>query len=188
MNRLKEIMEANRAFLDDRKYEEYRATKYPDKKMVVFSCMDTRLTHMLPEAMGLRNGDAKIIKNAGAVIMHPFGSVMRSIIVAIYELGAEEVFVVGHHGCGMANVDTQGIIQKMKRAGISEAVMDTLRHSGIDLNQWLHGFDCVELSVQESVGLIRNHPLIPDGVRIHGLVMSPDTGEIDVLIDGNESE
>lgn len=187
MNRLNEIMNANRQFLDQERFKEYTSTKYPDKKMVVFSCMDTRLTHMLPEAMGLKNGDAKIIKNAGALIMHPFGSVMRSIVVAIYELGAEEVYVVGHHGCGMSNVDTNGIIGKMQSAGITNEVMDTLRYSGIDLNQWLHGFDCVELSVQDSVDLIRNHPLIPKHIKVHGLVMHPETGEIDLLIDGSEA-
>ena len=71
-------------------------------KMVIISCMDTRLVELLPKAMNMRNGDVKIIKVAGAVISHPFGSIMRSILVAVYELGADEVCVVGHHDCGMA--------------------------------------------------------------------------------------
>lgn len=41
--------------------------------------MDTRLLELLPKAMGLKNGDAKIVKNAGAVISHPFGGVMKYI-------------------------------------------------------------------------------------------------------------
>ena len=47
--------------------------------------MDTRLTELLPRSMNLRNGDAKIIKSAGAVVTHPFGGIMRSIIIAVYE-------------------------------------------------------------------------------------------------------
>ncbi len=186
MSKLKEIMKSNEKFIEDRAYEPLKASKYPFKKMVVFSCMDTRLTHMLPTAMGLKNGDAKIIKNAGAVIMHPFGSIMRSIVVAIYELGAKEVFVVGHYGCGMSNVDTEGIIGKIRSSGISKDVIDTLWHSGIDLNHWLHGFDCVEASIQESVEMIKNHPLVNESIKVHGLVMDPDTGKIDILIDGDD--
>ena len=53
--------------------------------------MDTRLTELLPAALGIKNGDVKIIKNAGGTITHPFGSAMRSLLVAIYELGIREV-------------------------------------------------------------------------------------------------
>ena len=68
--------------------------------------MDTRLTELLPKAMNLKNGDAKIIKSAGAVITHPFGGIMRSLIIAVYELQADEVYIVGHHDCGMSSIDT----------------------------------------------------------------------------------
>ena len=63
--------------------------RYPDKKMVILSCMDTRLIELLPKAMNLKNGDAKIVKNAGAIVTQPFGNVMRSILVALYKLKAE---------------------------------------------------------------------------------------------------
>jgi carbonic anhydrase len=184
MSRLKEIIANNEVFVATDQHKSYKATKYPDKKMVVFSCMDTRLTHMLPAAMGLKNGDAKIIKNAGALIMHPFGSIMRSMVVAVHELGAEEIFVVGHYGCGMNNVDTDHIVKKMHDAGISISVIETLKHAGIDVHQWLHGFDCIEVSINETVQMIRNHPLIPDAIQVHGLVIDPETGKVDVLIDG----
>ena len=61
--------------------------------------MDTRLTELLPAALGIKNGDVKIIKNAGAIISHPFGSVIRSLLVAIYELGVYEVMIFGHTDC-----------------------------------------------------------------------------------------
>lgn len=184
MNRLEEILEHNKVFVKNKDYEFYSATKYPYKKVVIFSCMDTRLTNLLPEALNLKNGDAKIIKNAGAVIMHPFGSIMRSIIVAIYELKAEEVLVIGHHGCGMSSVDTSGMIDKMLESGITKETLSTLKYAGIDLNNWLHGFDCVNDSVKESVHSIKNHPLIPESVNVHGLIMNPETGAVDVIING----
>lgn len=184
MRRLEDILEFNKQFLEKKDYESFKSTKYPYKKMIVFSCMDTRLTQLLPKAMNLNNGDAKIIKNAGATIMHPFGSIMRSIIVAIYELGAEEVFVVGHHECGMSSVNPTAMIEQMKEKGITEETLKTIKYSGIDLNNWLHGFDCVIESVKESVDKIKNHPLIPESVVVHGLIMDPETGELDLIVNG----
>ena len=79
---LEEILEFNKKFVENRGYEKYITNKYPDKKIAILSCMDTRLTELLPAALGIHNGDVKIIKNAGAVISHPFGSVIRSLLVA----------------------------------------------------------------------------------------------------------
>ena len=73
-----EIMEYNRKFVENKGYEPYLTSKYPDKKLAILTCMDTRLLELLPAALGIKNGDAKIIKNAGGVIVHPYGSVVRS--------------------------------------------------------------------------------------------------------------
>ena len=86
-----EILKFNQEFVANKDYEKYITTKYPDKKIAILSCMDTRLTELLPAALGIKNGDVKMIKNAGGIISHPFGSVIRSLLVAIYELGVTEV-------------------------------------------------------------------------------------------------
>src|SRR5690349_24142232 len=101
---LSEIMEYNASFVRAKEYEPFLTDRFPDKKLVVLTCMDTRLVELLPRALGVRNGDIKLIKNAGAIVSHPFGSVMRSILVVVYELGAAEVAVIGHHGCGMTGL------------------------------------------------------------------------------------
>ena len=82
-----QIIEFNKTFVAQKGYEKYLTDKYPDKKLAVLSCMDTRLTELLPAALGLKNGDAKILRNAGALITEPFGSIMRSILVSIYTKG-----------------------------------------------------------------------------------------------------
>lgn len=146
--------------------------------------MDTRLTDLLPKAMNFKNGDAKIIKNAGASVLHPFGSIMRSIIVAIYEFGVDEVLVVGHHGCGMCNLDTQNLIDKIIDKGVAVDTIDTLSNSGINVKKWLHGFESVNESIIDSVNMIKKHPLTPDNIIVHGLVIDPDTGKIDIVING----
>lgn len=91
---IKEMLEFNKKFVEDKKYEQYKTSKYPDKKIAILSCMDTRLTELLPAALGIKNGDVKIIKNAGGVVTHPFGSVVRSLLVAIFELGVEEIMAM----------------------------------------------------------------------------------------------
>lgn len=90
-----ELLSFNRSFVESKGYEKYITDKYPDKKIAIVTCMDTRLTELLPAALGIRNGDVKMIKNAGGTINHPFGSAMRSLLVAIYELGVKEVMIIG---------------------------------------------------------------------------------------------
>ena len=153
--------------------------------MVILTCMDARLTELLPKAMNIKNGDAKIIKDAGATVIHPFGGVMRSILVAVYEFGAEDVFVVGHHGCGMSNLDTKSLVNKMIDRGIREETLSTLRNAGINVERWLHGFESVEESIKESVKMIKEHPLFPKGVKVHGLIMCPETGKVEVVVNGD---
>jgi carbonic anhydrase len=181
MEKLDEILEFNQKFVEEKAYEPYITSKFPNKKLVILSCMDTRLTELLPRALNLKNGDVKLIKNAGAVVSHPFGSVMRSIIVAVYELGADEVFVIGHHGCGMGSLDAVETKKKMKSQGISEDTLHTLAYAGVNLDKWLARIDSIPNSVKESVEMIRNHPLIPNSVKVHGLVIDPETGKLDLV-------
>lgn len=131
--KLDKILKFNRDFIENKEYEKYETSKHPDKKIVILSCMDTRLTNLLPKAMNLKNGDAKIIKNAGATVLHPFGSIMRSIIVAIYEFEVDEVLIIGHQGCGMCNLDTQNLLDKIVKKGIPNETINILSNSGIDI-------------------------------------------------------
>jgi carbonic anhydrase len=185
MSKLEEIIDYNRKFVENKEYEEYVTTKIPKKKIAILSCMDTRLTELLPKAMNIKNGDAKIIKDAGATVMHPFGGVMRSILVAVYEFGTEDVFVIGHHGCGMSNLDTKSLVNKMINRGIKEETICTLNNAGVNVEKWLHGFESVEESINESVRMIKNHPLFPKNVKVHGLIMSPETGGLEVVVNGD---
>ncbi|HSU80365.1 MAG TPA: carbonic anhydrase [Candidatus Angelobacter sp.] len=182
MGKIDEILEFNQQFVEEKAYEPYITSKFPNKKIVILSCMDTRLTELLPKALNLKNGDVKLIKNAGAVITHPFGSVMRSILVAVYDLGADEVFVIGHHGCGMGSLNPEETKKKMLSRGISEDTLHTLTYAGVDLDQWFARIDSIPNSVKETVELIKNHPLMPDSAKVHGLVIDPETGKLDLVV------
>ncbi|UOR10399.1 beta-class carbonic anhydrase [Halobacillus amylolyticus] len=181
MSVMDSILAYNKQFVKNKEYERYETTKFPDKKMVILTCMDTRLLELLPRAMDLNNGDAKIIKNAGAIISDPFGNTMRSIIVALYELQADEVAVIGHYGCGMTGLKSEPIIEKALEQGMDPSSLDDLNYAGVDVEKWLQGFEDVEENVRNSVDIIRRHPFLPANTPVHGLAISPETGELTVV-------
>lgn len=184
MTELQKILAHNREFVESGAYEGFLTNKYPERKLAVLSCMDTRMVELLPAALGLRNGDVKLIKNAGAVVTHPWGSVMRSLLVAVFELRVEEIMVVAHYDCGMRGLNADAFLDKAHQQGIPDVRIDTLRHAGIDLNGWLTGFSDVEDSVRHTVDVIKQHPLMPKHIAVHGLVIHPTTGKLTVVVDG----
>ena len=181
---IEELLAYNLQFVEAKRYEQYAASKYTNKKLAILTCMDTRLVELLPAALGLRNGDVKIIKNAGGVVTNPFGSVIRSLLVAIIELGVEEIMVIGHTDCGVQHIDSESMIAHMKQRGVSQASIDLMKYCGIDFERWLAGFDTVEQSVTDTVNTIRNHPLMPRDVRIGGYVIDTETGELSTVCKG----
>ena len=176
-----QIIEFNKQFVDSKGYEPYVTDKYPDKRLAVLSCMDTRLTELLPAALGLKNGDAKVIKNAGGLVISPFDSAMRSLVVAVYELGVEEIMVVAHSNCGACHMSFSHFHEQMTARGITDETLDTIRHSGIDLDSWLEGFKDTPESVRKTVETIKTHPLMPRGITVRGFIIDSVTGALDEI-------
>lgn len=175
---LADIVAHNARFVEERAWERFRTDKYPDKKLAIVSCMDTRLTELLPAALGLKNGDAKIIKVAGAEVANPFGSVMRSLIIAVCELGVEDIMIVAHSGCGAQHMSGAAMVADMQRLGVDDEHIRIARCCGVDFDRWLAGFGDVEETVRRSVAIVRNHPVMPPHVRVWGFVMDSETGAL----------
>ena len=178
---IEEILRHNREFVAQKGYEKFATSKYPDKKIAIVTCMDTRLVELLPAALGLRNGDVKIIKNAGGTITNPFDATMRSLLVAVYELVVNEIMVIGHTGCGVQGMNAEEMLHLMRERGVSEEHVSLMRHCGIDLDGWLHGFEETEAAVAETVDLIRNHPLMAHDVKVGGYIMDSFTGVLRLI-------
>jgi len=172
------IIEFNKQFVASKSYEQYITDKYPDKRLAVLSCMDTRLTELLPAALGLKNGDAKIIKNAGGLVISAFDSAIRSLIVAVYELGVNEIMVVAHSNCGACHMSFEHFHHEMLARGISDQTLDTIRKCGINLNAWLEGFKDTPESVRRTVETIKTHPLMPKDIIVRGFIINSETGEL----------
>ena len=179
MSNIDNILAFNREYVASKGYEAHLTDKYPDKKLAVLSCMDTRLSVLLQEALGLKNGDAKVIKNAGAVSLSPWDSTMRSLIVAVYELGVEEIMVVAHTTCGACHMSFGHFREEMLHRGIPEA---ELQRSDIDLDAWLEGFHDTEASVRRTVEAIRQHPLMPVDVTVRGFIIDSATGALEEVV------
>ncbi len=176
---LNEILDHNEHFVSARLKPESR----PAKKIAIFTCMDTRLVDFLEPAMGLRRGDAKVIKNAGTTVIDPHGGVIRSLVVAVHALGCEEIYTIGHLDCGMGKIDEAEMEQRMLARGIAPEAIASLRPS---LAEWLGTFQDVYGNVRRVTQLVRENPLIPYDVPVHGLMFDPVTGGLELLVNGYE--
>ena len=79
-------------------------------------------------------------------------------------------------------MDGAKLLQDLTKRGVKQEHLDIVRHSGVDLEEWLGGFDSVEQSVEDSVYALQNHPLMPKDVTIRGFIMNSETGELSHII------
>lgn len=172
------ILEHNRAFVASGAWADHAAPGRPTKQVAVLTCMDTRLTRLLPDALGLANGDAKIIKVAGATIVEPYGEAMRSLLVAVAELGVTDILVVGHTNCGTCGMQADHMLDELARAGVPRERIEAAVHADPRAATFLNGFESLPGEVAASVRKIREHPLMPPHVRVWGFTIDIETGEL----------
>jgi carbonic anhydrase len=133
----------------------------PARKVAVLACMDARLD---PNAvLGLQEGDAHVIRNAGGVVTD---DAVRSLAISQRLLGTEEVVVIHHTGCGMLTFDDD----EFKRS-IQEEV-------GIKPTWSAESFGDLDEDVRQSVARIRASPFIPRKDSIRGFVYEVETGRL----------
>jgi carbonic anhydrase len=132
----------------------------PGRRLAVLACMDARLT--VEDVLGLRSGDAHIIRNAGGLASD---DAIRSLVISQRLLGTEEVIVIEHTGCGMLTFDDADV-----RRDIAE-------QTGTEVDLPLGAFDELEGNLRAQVQRIRSHPWIKD-VPVHGLIYEVETGRL----------
>ena len=177
------ILKHNRAFVEAGEGAALVSPKQPGKRVAVLSCMDTRLTYLLPRALGLDGGDAKLIKVAGATVIEPYGEVMRSLLVAVAELGITDIMVVGHTDCGTCGMEAHHMLDELVAAGLPRERLDAVLseedpNARERVERFLTGFDELESDVATTVARIKNHPLMPPCVRVWGFTIDIETGAL----------
>jgi len=138
-------------------------TAAPLSGLAIVACMDARLD--VEEALGLRTGDAHIIRNAGGLATD---DVIRSLIVSQHLLGTDQIVVIGHTGCGLLGTDEGAIHARLAAS------------TGIDLAISVGSFDDLEASIRGSVERLRAHPWLKVD-KIHGLIFDVATGRLHEL-------
>ena len=102
-----------------------------------------------------------------------------SLIVAIYELGVEEIMVVAHSHCGACHMSYDHFHHEMIARGVTDETLDTIRKCGIDLDQWLEGFKDTPTSIRKTVETIKTHPLVPKDIVVRGFIIDSETGALE---------
>ena len=188
MTVLEQILEANRRFIANPPLAfpvtAAKPSKLPRRQLAIFTCMDTRLVDFLEPAVGIRREDAVVIKNAGNSITGPFETTIRSLLLAVFELGVKEILVIGHEDCGAAHATPAGLITKMLDRGISA---DAVKMVEGQLAAWLDNIHQPESNVAKVVERIRANPLVPRDIPVHGLLFDPVSGEIRIIIEGYQA-
>ncbi|MBR2518867.1 MAG: carbonic anhydrase [Selenomonadaceae bacterium] len=182
MSVLDEIFQVNEKFClnppVDYTNEDHHASKLPKKHLAIVTCMDTRLVNFLEPALGLKRGDAKIIKTVGNCLNGVFDTTVRSLLVCIYELGVQEIAIIGHYECGMAKTTSESLTKAMISRGVSP---DAIKMVEKELIEWADNFRYPEENVKEVVKQLRENPLIPKDVKVHGLMFHPRSGRLELL-------
>ncbi len=133
----------------------------PSLHLAVVACMDSRLDVFA--ALGLDDGQAHILRNAGGVITD---DVIRSLSISQRRLGTREIVLIHHTDCGMEKVTDDGFREELREA------------TGMAPSFAIESFTDVDANVRQSIARLRSSPFIPHRDRIRGFVYDVDTGRL----------
>lgn len=150
-------------------------TNQPKWRIAILTCMDCRI---ISNIFGIEDpGDAIIIRTAGAMLT--FDS-LRSLLIAIYELGVSTIAIVGHTDCGgeMTKEQMTRLLTKIsEKTGMSDEEVLRLLSSRDPQDAFL-GFNNIEAQILQTVKTIQEHPLIsPVGVEVVGYIYDVSKGQ-----------
>ncbi len=100
-------------------------------------------------------------------------------MVCIYELGVKEIAVIGHHECGMAKTTSESLTKAMIESGVVPGAIHMIEK---ELKEWADEFKHPEENVRDAVEKLKKNPLIPNDIKIHGLMFHPRSGKLELLI------
>ncbi|AFY31870.1 carbonic anhydrase [Calothrix sp. PCC 7507] len=142
-----------------------------NKRLWILACMDERLP--VEKALGIGEGDAHIFRNAGGLVTD---DAIRSAMLTTQFFGTKEIIVINHTECGMMTASGDFLSAVLRNQGIDvdqvtidPALPELKLPTGV-FSKWIKTFTDVDKICTEQVELLRNSPLIPREVVIHGYV------------------
>ncbi|GCE16121.1 beta-class carbonic anhydrase [Tengunoibacter tsumagoiensis] len=159
MSVVNEFIEANHIYAAQ--FQKGSLPLPPGRKVAVLACMDARLDPA--RILGLEEGDAHVIRNAGGRA----ADALRSLIISEQLLGTQTIVIIHHTDCGMLTFSDDGIHHKIKQE----------LHADADHIAFLP-FTDLEQSVRDDIAFLQGSPLIPDSIEIKGFIYDVTTGKL----------
>src|SRR5258708_22639844 len=160
MTVIDEVLAANEIYA--RTHELRKLTPRPERKLAVLTCMDTRLSI---RTLGLKTGDAHIIRNAGGIVTE---DTLRSLVVSHHLLGTEEIMVINHTDCGLMRTTEQDLRTRIQNRTGTAALAPA----------FFYAFQNIEENVRHQLQKLRPHPCIPHTVAVPGLAYAVPHGHL----------
>jgi carbonic anhydrase len=131
----------------------------PVKKVAVLACMDARLDPA--KALGLEEGDAHVIRNAGGVVT-PYA--LRSLAISQHLLGTEEIILIQHTDCGMQTFRDDELAERLEE------------HAGEPPPFTAHAFDDLDQNLRDSILMLKESPFLLNTGAVRGFVFDVESG------------
>ncbi len=154
-----ELLESNKTYADN--FTKGDLPLPPARKVAVVACMDARLDPA--RMLGLEEGDAHVIRNAGGVVTD---DAIRSLTISQTLLGTEEIVLIHHTDCGMLTFTDDELRARIER------------ETGIKPTWAPEAFADLDADVRQSIARIRASPFIPRRDRVRGFVYEVETGRL----------
>lgn len=159
MSVIDEAIKANRLYAQDFRGGDLPAP--PALGLAVVTCKDARL--MVEPMLGLNQGDAHIIRNAGGIVTE---DVIRSLVISHYMLSAQEFMIINHTQCGLMTFTDEELRARVQEATGTASVTPSSFHT----------FSDIEANVHHQVQKVKSHPWIPATIPVRGFVYDVHTG------------
>jgi carbonic anhydrase len=159
MSVIDEVLAANEVYS---RTHELRLTPRPERKLAVLTCMDTRLSI---RTLGLKTGDAHIIRNAGGIVTEDS---LRSLVVSHYLLGTAEFMVINHTDCGLMQTSEEDLRRRIQNRAGTAAVAPA----------FFYAFQNIEENVRHQLQKLRTHPWVPKEMAVRGFVYDVASGRL----------
>jgi carbonic anhydrase len=160
VNIFDELMEHNKGYA--KRFDLGHLQTPPVKKLVILTCMDSRMD--LEQLLGLRVGDAHMIRNAGGIATD---DAIRSLILSTHLLGTRAIAVIQHTQCGLMSITDEEFRWRLST------------ETGRDASHLrFHAFKDIDHNIAEQVQRIREHPFLPKQIQVRGYAYDVATGAL----------
>jgi carbonic anhydrase len=160
MSVIDEVLQANELY--SRTHELRRLTPRPERHLAILTCMDTRLSI---RTLGLKTGDAHIIRNAGGIVTE---DTLRSLVISHYLLDTKEFMVINHTDCGLMLASEQDLRNRIQNRAGTAAISPA----------FFYAFQNIDENVRHQLQKLRSHPWVPKEVIVRGFVYDVTTGRL----------